>query len=199
MSGETFEALLAPNLPVVQRLVHTRLGRSGHAEDVVQEILARAFACRDQLRKDGKFRNWLWSIAVNEIRAFYRRDRGILSLDQFPNFDLPDRALSPLARLERMETRQRVRACIAELSERDQAAIQVRDIEEGSLPDVARVLHSSESAAKTAHFRARKRLANVIRARFAPRLISGGIRHGVPPDGHRFRFGRSSRVCSEMS
>ena len=172
MSGETFEALLAPNLPVVQMLVHTHLGRSGQAEDVIQEILARAFTCRDQLRTDAKFRSWLWSIAVNEIRAFFRRDRPILSLDQIPNLDVPDRAMSPLARAERIEVRNQVRAWIAELSERDQRVIQVRDIEDGSLRDLASALHSSESAAKTAHFRARKRLADVVRARFDPRLAA---------------------------
>ncbi len=164
MSGETFEALLAPNLPVVKMLVHTRLGSSSHAEDVVQEILARAFACRDQLRTDAKFRSWLWSITMNEIRSFFRRDRSLPSLDQLPNLDVPDRAMSPLARLERMELRDWVRACIAELSERDQTAIQVRDIEGRSVREVATALRSSESAAKTAHFRARRRLADVVRA-----------------------------------
>ena len=164
MSGETFEALLAPNLPVVRRLVQTRLSRSGHAEDVIQDILARAFERKDQLRADAKFRNWLWSIALNEIRSFFRRDRGIMSLDELPKLDVPDRAMSPLERLERTETRDRVRAYIAVLPERDQAAIQLVDIEERSLRDAAAVLHSSECAAKSAHFRARKRLTDVVRA-----------------------------------
>ena len=164
MSGETFEALLAPNLPVVRSLVQTRLSRSGHAEDVIQDILVRAFARRGQLRAEAKFRSWLYSIALNEIRSFFRCDRGDVSLDEFPKLDVPDRAMSPLARLERMETRDRVRACIAELSERDQAAIQVRDIEGRGLREVAAALHSTESAAKVAHFRARRRLAGVVRA-----------------------------------
>ena len=165
MTGEAFEALLAPNLPFVRMLVSTRLKRSWDAEDVVQEILVRAFTRRHQLRADAKFRNWLWSIAVNEIRSFFRRDRSILSLDEFPNLDLPDPAMSPLARLERMETRDRLRACIARLSEREQAAIQLKDIEDRSIGELASALHSTKSAAKTAHFRARKRLARIFRAR----------------------------------
>ncbi len=58
-----------------------------------------------------------------------------------------------------------MRACLAKLSERDRATIRLRDLEERSLPDLAAALHSSESAAKTAHFRARKRLAHMIRKR----------------------------------
>ena len=99
MSGETFETLLAANLRDVQRLVHSRLGSIGHAEDVLQDALLRAFAHRDQLRVEAKFKTWLWSIALNEIRQHFRRDRGILSLDEFPNFDLRDTTLSPLARV----------------------------------------------------------------------------------------------------
>ena len=165
MSAETFEVLLAPNLRFLEVLVRKRLGRSGHAEDVIQEILARAFARRNQLRDEAKFRNWLWSIALNEIRAFFRRDRGLFSLDELRNFDVPDRALSPLARVEQIEVRERLRAGLATLSERDRATIRVRDLEGGSLPDLAAALNSTETAAKTAHFRARKRLAHVIRTR----------------------------------
>jgi RNA polymerase sigma-70 factor (ECF subfamily) len=150
-------------LGFVKMLAHSRLGKTGHAEDVVQEILARAFARRDQLRSHANFRNWLWSIALNEIRAFYRRDRPTVSLDELTNFDVPDGALSPLAKVEQMETRNRVRASMAKLTKRERATIRLRDIEGMSLPDLAAALHSSESAAKTAHFRARKRLAHMIR------------------------------------
>jgi len=74
MSGNTFEALLEPNLRSVQALVQRRLRTSDHAEDIVQQILLRAFQHRDQLRVHAKFRTWLWSIALNEIRSFFRRE-----------------------------------------------------------------------------------------------------------------------------
>ena len=75
MSENTFEALLGPNLRSVRTLVQRRLGTSNHADDIVQEILLRAFQRRNQLRIHAKFRTWLWSIALNEIRSFYRRSR----------------------------------------------------------------------------------------------------------------------------
>jgi DNA-directed RNA polymerase specialized sigma24 family protein len=101
---------------------------------------------------------------VNEIRAFYRRERGVISLDEFPNLHVRDRAMPVLARLEQIERDNWLRACIAGLPERDQAAILLVDIEGRSLRDAAAVLRSSECAAKAAHFRARRRLANVVRA-----------------------------------
>ena len=162
MSGNTLEALLGPNLRSVQTLVQRRLRTSDHAEDIVQQILLRAFQHRDQLRVHAKFRTWLWSIALNEIRSFFRRDRSTVSLEEVLNSDAPGPSMPPLVRLERMERRAWVHACMAELSERDQAAIRLRDLEDKSVREAAAALHCSESAAKTAHFRARQRLAQIM-------------------------------------
>ena len=162
MSGNTFEALLGPNLRSVQTLVQRRLRTSDHAEDIVQEILLRAFQRRDQLRVHAKFRTWLWSIALNEIRSFFRRNRSTVSLEEFPNFEATAPLMPPLVRLERMEQRAWVHACMAELSERDQAAIRLRDIEDKSVREAAAALNCSESAVKAAHFRARQRLAQIM-------------------------------------
>jgi RNA polymerase sigma factor (sigma-70 family) len=105
MSENTFEALLGPNLRIVRTLVQRRLGTSNHADDIVQEILLRAFQRRNQLRTHAKFRTWLWSIALNEIRAFYRRSRSTVSLEEVLNFEAPDPSMPPLLELERMERR----------------------------------------------------------------------------------------------
>jgi RNA polymerase sigma-70 factor, ECF subfamily len=178
MSEETFEALLASHLRFVRTLVHTRARGTGHADDVMQEVLLRAFTCRNQLRADSKFKTWIWSIALNTIRQHFRTERGHLSLDEFPLFDIRDRTVSPLARLDRMELCDWVRAGVAKLSVRDQAAIRLRDIEERSLPETAAALHRSESAAKIAHFRARKRLASVLRST-APRQTCNSNRQAA--------------------
>src|SRR5581483_763378 len=98
MSSETFDALLAPNLRGVRRFVRKRLNGSVEAEDVLQEVLLRAFTRRAQLRVQAKFKSWLWSIAMNEIRMSFRRDRGFVALDDVPNFDCRDSSISPLGR-----------------------------------------------------------------------------------------------------
>jgi RNA polymerase sigma-70 factor (ECF subfamily) len=176
MSGETFETLLAPTLGRVRRLVNRRLRNSGHAEDVIQETLLRAFARRDQLRVDEKFGSWLCSIALNEIHQSFRCDRGTVSLDEFPNWDARDTAASPLTRFEEAERRNWVRACIAALPQRDQIVIRLQDIDGKSVREVAGALGMSQSAIKSVHFRARKRLAQVLRVRRPGRIP---IRRGV--------------------
>lgn len=164
MSKERFEALLAPRLRGIRALVQRRLTRCGEADDIVQEVLLRAYARRHQLRSEDNFGPWLWSIALNEVRAFYRRDRGILSLGDLPQFDIPDGACSPAALAERTEKGQWVRACIAKLPKRDRAAIRARDLQEKSFRDAAAALRRTVSATKTAHLRARRRLADIMRS-----------------------------------
>ena len=173
MSGETFEALLAPHLRWLRALVGRRIARSAHVDDVVQQILLRAFANRDQLRAEAKFGTWLWSIALNEIRQHFRRDHGLVSIDEFPHFDPPGPEESTLAMLEERETCDWVRSCVAKLSERDRKAIRLRDLEARTLEETAAALHSSAPGAKTIHFRARKRLARI--------LCATARRHGRVP------------------
>jgi RNA polymerase sigma-70 factor (ECF subfamily) len=164
MSGKTFEAMLARNLRALRRLVEMRLRSADDADDVVQEILLRAFTHKDQLRSEEKFRTWIWSIAVNEIRSFFRRRHTTLGIDDFPNLEARDTAISSLARLEQIEACEWMRACIAKLSEHDQLAIRLVDLEEKSLRAAAAALHSSVGAAKSTHFRARRRLNHIVRA-----------------------------------
>jgi RNA polymerase sigma-70 factor (ECF subfamily) len=164
MTGDAFEDLLAPNLQWVRRFVQTRLRTSDHAEDVIQQTLLHAFAHRDQLRAGSKFKSWLCSIAMNEVRLLFRRDRPTISLDEFPHIDSRDSGPSPLARVEEMERLEWLQAGMERLSDRDRETIRLRDIEGMSLTETAEAFELSESAAKSTHFRARQRLAGALRS-----------------------------------
>jgi RNA polymerase sigma-70 factor (ECF subfamily) len=164
MTGETFEALLAPNLPSVRRLVQTRLRTPDYADDVMQQALLRAFVHRDQLRASSKFRSWLCSIAMNEVRMFFRTGHPTLSLHEFPRIDSRDSGPSPLARVEEMERIEWLKAGMDRLSDRDRETIRLRDLEGLSLTETAEACDLSESAAKSTHFRARQRLAGTLRS-----------------------------------
>ena len=163
MTGDAFEALLAPNLPSVRRFVQTRVRTSDHADDVFQQTLLQAFAHRDQLRASSKFKSWLCSIAMNEVRLFFRTGRPVVSLDEFPQIDSRDSAPSPLDRAEQLERVQWLQAGMDTLSDRDREAIRLRDLEEMSLTETADAFELSESAVKSGHFRARRRLAGALR------------------------------------
>jgi RNA polymerase sigma-70 factor (ECF subfamily) len=164
MTGDTFEALLATNLQSVRRFVQTRLRTRDHADDVIQQTLLRAFAHRDQLRTSSKFKSWLCSIAMNEVRMFFRTGRPTVSLDEFPQFAFRDSAPSPLARVEQLQRMERLQAGMDQLCDRDRETIRLRDFDGLSLTETAEAFELSESAAKSTHFRARRRLAGALRS-----------------------------------
>ena len=162
MSRETFSELLAPCLASIRKLVFTRLRGAHQAEDILQQTLLQAFRHRDRLRSQSKFKSWLWSIALNEIRMLHRRGRFQAPWEESAAVNYRDSTLSPLARLEQGERSSWLQSAMARLSERDRAAIILFDLEGLTLRETAQVMGSSRSAAKSTHFRARRRLAQMM-------------------------------------
>ncbi len=164
MSEQTFADLLIPYIPSVRKLVRHQLRHSDHADDVLQKTLLHAFVHRDQLRAPSKFKSWLWSIAINEVRGFLRSARPVVSLDAFPQFELVDHEPSPHAAYERVEREGRLRRAIAGLSHKDRTAIHLVDFDDMTIPQAAKSLSVSTSALKSTHFRARRRLTRALTA-----------------------------------
>jgi RNA polymerase sigma-70 factor, ECF subfamily len=134
------------------------------ADDLVQQTLLRAFARRDQLRCPSKFRSWLGSIAVNEVRMFRRAARATVSLDELPNFEFADRGPSPFVRCEQVERQSCLRAGIASLAAPDRTAIQLVDFKGLSYSEAAGLMTVSLAAFKSTHHRALQRLGHAVRA-----------------------------------
>ena len=163
MTSETFLELLAPNLPAVRRFVQRRVRISDQADDVVQQTLLNAFARRDQLRVRDRFKSWLWSIAMNEVRMLHRTAGRSVSLSEFDGFDVVGREPSPLAKCEQAEAADRLRAGMSRLTERDRTAIRLVDLNGLTAAEAAGTLAVSRAAFKSTHFRARKRLEHALR------------------------------------
>ncbi len=90
MSREAFADLLQPNLQAVRAFVRRQMRNAEYTDDIIQTTLLLAFANRHQLRTPSKFRFWLFSIAVNEIRTFLRLLRPVMPLAGFPAYAVRD-------------------------------------------------------------------------------------------------------------
>ena len=163
MSEETFIALLTPNLKPLRVFLQRRLRASSPVDDIVQEILLRAFTHRDQLRIPSKFKSWLWSIAMNQVRMFLRSGHNTVLLADLPRFEPSDKAPSPFAVCEGTERKEWLRAGMANLAERECMAIRLIDFRGESTAEAAEAFGISVSATKSVHFRARRHLARVLR------------------------------------
>jgi RNA polymerase sigma-70 factor (ECF subfamily) len=168
MTGETFSALLMPHLQPMRRMVRGRL-RNDQADDVVQQALLRAFRSRHQLRSHDKFRSWLWTIAINEIRMFLRGAHPSVPIEEVEFAHLVDHQPSPHAICEEHESARRMKADLkaglAQLSHVDRVTIRMVDLDQMTVAKAAQKLGLSAAGLKSRHFRARLRLARALRRR----------------------------------
>lgn len=70
-----FNQLVSHYHDSIFRMVYYRTRSRLDAEDLTQEVFIRAFKGLSRLKKLGQFRSWLYSIALNLIRDFYRKKK----------------------------------------------------------------------------------------------------------------------------
>ena len=161
-------------------------GHREDAEDIAQESMVAALKAVPGLREPEAFHVWLFRIVKN---ACYRQ-RGLhrqeppppaVPLEDLSDAELHDggteseaRAAWPDAMLLQEETRRHVQQAIAALSAEDRLIVLLRDFEELSTTEVARVMDIGESAVKMRLHRARRKLRQTLEPYFAPPRAAGG-------------------------
>jgi RNA polymerase sigma-70 factor (ECF subfamily) len=159
------------------------------AEDVAQESFHKAFVHLDTFQEKSRFSTWLTRIAMNEALMLLRRKRGVFealpenpengassSLERFV-----DRSPNPEESFRWHEHRRLLAKAINRLGPKIRSTILLRDIEERSVEETARILGISTSAVKARVFQGRRRLRQTVN----PALLMGVCAAG-PGDPQRF-------------
>lgn len=174
--------LLERHRPRLKRMVVVRLDRRLAARvdpsDVVQEALLEAAARLDDYLRDRPipFYPWLrriaWMRVADAYRHHLRAGRRSVEREELPALpgesaaELAERLLArdsgPSARLRRQERRERVRAGLNRLPERDREILVLRFLEELSTAEAAVVLGINEGATKVRLLRALQRLRDLL-------------------------------------
>ena len=78
---EDFEAVFREHFGPVHRFIARRVGK-GLAEDLAAEVFATAYRRRAVYQPDrGSLRSWLYGIAANVVRGYWRDEQQLLELD----------------------------------------------------------------------------------------------------------------------
>lgn len=137
-----FEAAALPHLPAAYNLARWLLRDDRQAEDAVQEAFLRAFRFFDDLRGDAA-RPWLLGIVRNACYDWMRQHRHLADQVEFDELrDSGDAAAAfgdPALAWERQARGQRVDAAIEALAPPFREVIVLRELEEMSYEDIARV------------------------------------------------------------
>jgi len=163
-AGDTaaFDALFrrwsGPLLRYLDRMVHDL----AVAEELVQEAFIRVHQARDRYRPDARFSTWLYRIATNLALNELRRPRHRAvhrSADEAGAPPLADRGPGTDDRVDARRRAGEVEAALAELPEKQRAALCLAAVEGLSYAEVAEALEVTEKAVKSLVHRARSGLA----------------------------------------
>ncbi len=140
------------------RMLYRRTGDRERAEEIAQEVFARAVAAPPR-----NPRPWLFAVALNlvreEARTTQRRERRLVLY----RAEQVDQASRPDEELDRSDRIARVRAALDELTPRDREALLLK-AEGFNYEEIAATLGLARGAVGTTLARARRRLVEAYRA-----------------------------------
>jgi len=175
-NAAAFEALIRRHDRFLYRMARSILRDDYEAEDVVQESFVKAFKGLVDFRSDASLSTWLARIALNEALGRKRRRRNTVQLEELER-GTPGGPSPMIAQEQNPEivTAQHqigklLELTIDELPDSLRTVLVMRDVEEMSTAETARLLELAEPTVKTRLHRARralrKRLGDEIRESF---------------------------------
>jgi RNA polymerase sigma-70 factor, ECF subfamily len=171
---ESFRVLLEKYRNPVIHFAYRMVQDRAISEELAQEVFLRVYRSRQTYEPTARFTTWLFRIATHLALNWLRdgrKERGQHRLDddrdgEMPAREVPDRLPSMEQRMVWQARLQEVRDAIAQLPDKQRAAVLMHKYEEMEYAQIAGVLECSESAVKSLLFRAyeslRARLAHMV-------------------------------------
>jgi RNA polymerase sigma-70 factor (ECF subfamily) len=173
-----YETLIQRFQAPVYNLAWRLLDNPADAGDVVQEVFLKVFRNVDNFRGDSSLRTWIYRIAVNEShnkrRWLFRHRKGETAIDDvFPGEEhretpLVDAGETPFDFTVNREAQLLFEEGLASISPAFREALVLREIEEMSYEDIARVLDISMGTVKSRIVRGRDALRCYLANRLHP-------------------------------
>ncbi len=174
---EAFTDLINAHKDKVYALARRLAGNNEDAEDIIQETFLKAIDNIDKFRGDSSFGTWLYSIALNQSRAHYAKEKHmeLRPIEEYlPSGDHSDSERhaklfdwqDPHTMLEASELRSIIEEGLAGLPHIYREAFLLRYQNDLSVKEVAELIGESEAAAKSRILRARLALREFLSERF---------------------------------
>lgn len=136
----------------VKKLRGDMLRQAGHyldnpddEKDAVQETLVKLWMLRDRIADASKMRNMASVVCRNVSLNMIRDRKQAVPIDSASNIVSLH---TPQQQLEEQESRQRLRQGISKLTDKQRAIIRMRNVENLSYADIAKVTGTTESSVR---------------------------------------------------
>ena len=162
---ESFEALVLPHLDAAYNLARWLMRGQEEAQDVVQEAMLRALTYFPSFRGDNA-RGWLLRIVRNAAYASMKLNRGLVAVpletQAGEDLALADSGDDPEVALTKIQDRKLVGLLLAGLPVELREVLLLREMEEMSYKDIARITETPIGTVMSRLWRARRLLASAI-------------------------------------
>ena len=145
----------------IYRMIYYRIRRQMDAEDLTQDVFIRAYRSIARLREPGRFRSWLYTIAVNRVNDYLRKKRVrsiFKSSDEGPEVqpETDEHREKPeaLEQVLKEDFWRQVDRIAQKLSRMEREVFMLRFMDDLNITEIARILKKSESTVKTHLYRA---------------------------------------------
>ena len=148
----------------VYRHVFYRVYNQNDAEDITQEVFARAWKAIDRYKHTGApFVAWLLIIAGNLITDHYRSRQKAVKIDEEYKKNTDNRVLDPAEQAETNLDNALLKEAVLRLKGDKQKVIIMHFIDGFSYEEIARALQKSENAVRVIQFRALEDLKRLLK------------------------------------
>ena len=181
--AQAFEVLVARHQRTIFAVALRFARNHDDAEDITQQSLQKAFVHLRKFSGKSSFSTWLTRIAINEALMLLRRSRRLreVPMDDAnaseesapPVLELPDSTPDPEARYSQRERERILSSAMNELSHGTRRAIQLRELDERSTKETARIMGISVAAVKARVFHGRRKLRERLKHFVEPAWTSG--------------------------
>jgi RNA polymerase sigma-70 factor (ECF subfamily) len=163
-----FQQLMGHYQDMIYRMVYYRTRAKMDAEDITQDVFLKAFNNIGVLKSPKRFKGWLYQIAVNRVRDYYRKKRfrsffSLMSVDDDAFEQQPEAAGEETAEdhLMRKDFWEQVDRVLSNVSRMEGEVFLLRYFDQLGLKEIAQVLGKGESTIKTHLYRAIKKFKSV--------------------------------------
>jgi len=194
--SDSFEILCKQSANMIFRVARRITPTREDAEDVVQESFQLALINLKKFKGNCRFSTWLTRIATNAalMRLRKNRVRRELALEELSNYqqhsslyDVEDHRLNPEQLYSQKEQHRILVKAVSALGPRLRWAMELRELDERSTLEAARMMGVPLGTLKARLFRGRRRLRQLL-----DRTELVQVSHKVNHDwGHQIRYGDS--------
>jgi len=175
LSGDSqeFSKLVDDYKNLVFTVALRMLKNTEEAEEVAQDTFIKVFKSIKNFKGDAKFSTWIYRIAYNtclDRLKKIKKAQKMNSFEEISGLEVSD-LNTVLDDIEREERSKLLKKCMELLSPTDSALLSFFYFEEKNLNELSKILNLTENTIKVRLFRARGRLASVVKERLNPELI----------------------------